>query len=124
MSVPLFVPLAVALVLSFSASASAPMVPPDSAPISSDAPKAPVAAPLPPDSAMLQTTRNAILGLNFGNLLTYASVWTIPGIYDIGILTMMGSKKALKNEYVKRYHEDPTEFGQTGDGAYWQGWAM
>jgi hypothetical protein len=82
------------------------------------------APPLPPDSVMLRTTRNAIVGLNSGHILTYASVWIIPGIYDIGILTMMGSKKTLKNEYVKRYHEDQPEFGQTGDDAYWQGWAM
>ena len=89
-----------------------------------DTMRAAVAAPLPPDSAMLRTTRTAIMGLNAGHLLTTASLWTIPGIYDVGILSMMGSKKTLKKEYVKRYHEEPVEFGQTGDNAYWQGWAM
>jgi hypothetical protein len=80
--------------------------------------------PPPPDSAMRQRTSHAILGLNAGHALTVVSLWTIPGVYDAGILSMMGSKKILKIEYRKRYNEDPDEFGQTGDDAYWQGWAM
>lgn len=92
--------------------------PVDSAPAATSAP------PLPLDSSMVHRTRNAILALNSGRLLTLVSLWTIPGIYDAGILTMMGSKKRLKNEYASRFHEDPPEFGQTGDNAYWQGWAM
>lgn len=120
MSVPIAIPIAVLLAFSVSTPASASTAQPDSA----SAAKAPIAAPLPPDSAMIRATRNAILGLNIGQFLAFTSIWTIPGIYDIGFLTMMGSKKTLKNQYVKRYHEDPTEFGQTGDNAYWQGWAM
>ena len=50
---------------------------------------------------MIRTTRNAIHGLEAGHFLTFASLWTIPGIYDVGILTMMGSKKTMKNEYVR-----------------------
>jgi hypothetical protein len=126
MSVPPALMLTAMIALAISAPASAAAVPPNPAPssIAADTAKTPVAAPLPPDSAMLRTTRNAIMGLNAGHLLTTASLWTIPGIYDIGILAMMGSKKTLKKEYVKRYHEEPMEFGQTGDNAYWQGWAM
>ena len=121
MSVPLAFPI------SFLFAASMAMISPVSAAraaVTADSAKAPAAAPLPPDSAMLRTTRTAIIGLNAGHLIATASFWTIPGIYDIGILAMMGSKKTLKNEYVKRYHENPMEFGQTGDNAYWQGWAM
>jgi hypothetical protein len=82
------------------------------------------AAPPPPDSAMLRHTRNAIIGLNSGRALTLLSLWTVPVVYDIGILTMMGSKKTLKNEYRRRYNEDPEDYEQSGDNAFWQGWAM
>lgn len=115
-------PIPPALRLSFLFAVSMIAAPAFSA--AADSAQGHVAAPLPPDSAMLRTTRTAIMSLNAGHLLATASLWTIPGIYDIGILTMMGSKKTLKKEYVKRYHEEPMEFGQTGDNAYWQGWAM
>jgi hypothetical protein len=80
--------------------------------------------PPPPDSAARRHTSRAISALNTGHALAMISFWMVPVVYDAGILTMMGAKKTLKNEYRMRYNEDPDEFGQTGDNAYWQGWAM
>ncbi len=73
---------------------------------------------------MIRKTESATTIVNFGHALTFLSLWSVPGLYDLGMLTMMNSKKDLKNLYVKRYGDAPPEFDQTGDAAYLQGWAM
>lgn len=81
-------------------------------------------APPPPSPELLKRADNSIVGLEAGRALAFLSFWTIPFVYDAGMLSMMGAKKSLKNIYVDRYRELPQEFGQSGDAAYGIGWAM
>lgn len=81
-------------------------------------------APPPPTPEQLRRADNSIVGLEAGRAIAFVSLWTIPIVYDVGMLSMMGAKKSLKTLYVDRYRDAPPEFGQSGDAAYGIGWAM
>lgn len=83
-----------------------------------------LAAPIPSvDESRLGQALAAANVLNAGNALCILSLWTVPGLYDAGIFTMMGAKKSLKGQYIARYGEDATAYEESGDAAYWRGWA-
>ena len=81
-----------------------------------------LAAPAPLTEDMSRKAEVAAGIVDAGNVLCMASLWTVPFVYDMGILTMMGAKKSLKGQYIARYGEEATDFEESGHAAYWWGW--